>query len=303
MSSGNTEGVVTDIQRFSIHDGPGIRTLVFLKGCPLVCPWCSNPETQKTERQILFYAFKCIGCGRCKEVCPRGAILEGDIRIDTDKCDLCGLCTEACPPGALQMSGSTMSVGELLDVVEKDRVFYEKSGGGVTFSGGEPLVQHEFLGEALASMREAGIHTAIETTGYARWPVLDGIREYVDLFLYDLKIMDPERHRKVTGVSNEVILQNLKKLTASGAGITVRVPVIPGYTSDEANLRSVFEFVSSLDSTPEVNILPYHKLGKSKYGYAGREYGLDEIEPPEDGEMQAIAALAESYDLTCTIGG
>jgi pyruvate formate lyase activating enzyme len=213
------KGIITDIQRFSVHDGPGIRTLVFLKGCPLSCPWCCNPETQREEPELLFYEFKCISCGKCVAICPESAIgRPGEPRIDRERCTMCGACARVCPSGALKIRGDVMSVDEVYEVIAKDRIFYDKSGGGVTFSGGEPLVQHEFLLAMLEKLRSERIHTAVETSGYAGWDVLDGVREKVDLFLYDLKIMDAENHLSVVGVGNSPKPCGASGSSASSAG-------------------------------------------------------------------------------------
>ena len=298
------KGIVTDIQRFSVHDGPGIRTLVFLKGCPLSCPWCCNPETQREEPELLFYEFKCISCGKCVAICPESAIgRPGEPRIDRERCTMCGACAQVCPSGALKISGDLMSVDEVYEVIAKDRIFYDKSGGGVTFSGGEPLVQHEFLLAMLEKLRGERIHTAVETTGYAGWDVLDGVREKVDLFLYDLKIMDTANHLGVVGVSNSPIFDNLKRLVSSGSDVVVRVPVIPGYTHDDDNLQKIFAFAASLGGIKTINLLPYHGYGKSKYTSVGREYGLESVTALEKAEMERLAETVRSFGLECVIGG
>jgi pyruvate formate lyase activating enzyme len=298
------KGIVTDIQRFSVHDGPGIRTLVFLKGCPLSCPWCCNPETQREEPELLFYEFKCISCGKCVAICPESAIgRPGEPRIDRELCTMCGACAQVCPSGALKISGDLMSVDEVYEVIAKDRIFYDKSGGGVTFSGGEPLVQHEFLLAMLEKLRGERIHTAVETTGYAGWDVLDGVREKVDLFLYDLKIMDAANHLGVVGVGNSPILDNLKRLVSSGSDVVVRVPVIPGYTHEHDNLPKIFAFAASLGGVKTINLLPYHGYGKSKYTSVGREYGLESVAALEEAEMERLAGIVRGFGLECVIGG
>jgi pyruvate formate lyase activating enzyme len=298
------KGIVTDIQRFSVHDGPGIRTLVFLKGCPLSCPWCCNPETQEADPELLFYEFKCIECGKCVAACAENAIGQaGKPRVDRGRCTLCGECAKACPSGALKMRGDPMTVDEVYAVIEKDRIFYDKSGGGVTFSGGEPLVQWEFLLAMLEKLRREGIHTAVETTGYAPWETVEKVKGRVDLFLYDLKILDDAVHRETVGVSNDLVRENLGRLASDGAQVIVRIPVIPGYTQDVKNIRSIFSFVASLGRIKTVHLLPYHGYGKSKYKSVGRTYGLEDVTPPEREDMDALAARAEDFGLECVIGG
>lgn len=298
------KGIVTDIQRFSVHDGPGIRTLIFLKGCPLRCPWCCNPETQLKEREIAFYEFKCIGCNNCFKVCPQSAILQtGNLRVDRSRCNLCGACVEVCPSGALKIIGDAMTVDEVYAVIEKDRIFYEKSGGGVTFSGGEPLGQIDFLIGLLDRVKEAGIHTAVETSGYAEWTVFEKMKEKVDLFLYDLKILDEVKHRDIIRVENRVILDNLQKLVKEGVNVVVRIPVIPELTHNGYNIENILKFVSSLEKIKSIHLLPYHKLGKSKYKHSGRDYELESIEPPDGSEMEKLAEKARQFGLDCIIGG
>jgi pyruvate formate lyase activating enzyme len=298
------KGIISDIQRFSIHDGPGIRTLIFLKGCPLSCPWCCNPETQLRDREIVFYDFKCIGCDNCVKACTRSAIIKSEKqRIDKNKCDLCGSCIETCPSGALKIIGDMMTTDQIRDLVVKDRVFYEKSGGGVTFSGGEPFVQNEFLNSVLERMKDEGIHTAVETSGYTDWSIIDKLRSKIDLFLYDLKIINPKRHLDITGVDNSPILYNLEKLASIGSNVNVRVPVIPGYTFFKNNINEIFEYTASLKNIKTVHLLPYHGYGKKKYSYSGRTYELESLEPPSEDQIKTLVKLAEKLGLECITGG
>jgi pyruvate formate lyase activating enzyme len=297
-------GNITDIQRFSIHDGPGIRTLIFFKGCPLSCPWCCNPETQSGASEIVFYDFKCIGCKNCLRACTREAILRpGKHHVDSQRCDLCGACVDVCPSGALKIAGTPMSVEELVEVVEKDRIFYEKSGGGVTITGGEPLSQPSFLYALLDALKKQGFHTAIETSGFGDWACLENIRPKTDLFLFDLKLLDSRKHREVTGVDNAAILSNLKKLIETGSNVVVRIPVIPGYTADDGNIEEIFRFVVSLGKIKTIHLLPYHNLGRSKYRYSGREYPLPSLEPPRAQDVARLKVQAENAGLGCIIGG
>jgi len=293
-----TTGTVFNIQRYSIHDGPGIRTTVFLKGCPLNCWWCQNPESQLSGREMVFWEDRCIGCGACSTICPSGAIqIKNGIPVtEKEKCILCGKCIEKCPALAREMIGKKITAEEIIKEVEKDLVFYEESGGGVTFSGGEPLEQPEFLEELLNACQKKKIHTAVDTSGYVSWEILNKISSKVDLFLYDLKIMDSKRHKKYTGVSNELILENLKKLSSVHNNIFVRFPVIPGINDDYQNIKEMGEFLSSLKVT-QVNLLPYHYIGVDKYRRLGRTYKLATTQPPSEEKLSEISAILEKFNL------
>jgi len=293
-----TTGTVFNIQRYSIHDRPGIRTTVFLKGCPLNCWWCQNPESQLSGQEIIFWEDRCIGCGACSTICPSGAIqIKNGIPVtEKEKCILCGKCIEKCPALAREMIGKKITAEEIIKEVEKDLVFYEESGGGVTFSGGEPLEQPEFLEELLNACQKKKIHTAVDTSGYVSWEILNKISSKVDLFLYDLKIMDSKRHKKYTGVSNELILENLKKLSSVHNNIFVRFPVIPGINDDYQNIKEMGEFLSSLKVT-QVNLLPYHYIGVDKYRRLGRTYKLATTQPPSEEKLSEISAILEKFNL------
>ena len=298
------EGRIFDIQRFSLHDGPGIRTLVFLKGCPLRCIWCSNPESQKYNPEIMFNAATCMDCGTCKAVCPQNAIEENKNtdRINRQWCDECGSCTEACPTQALQFSGNNMSVATVLTEIEKDREFYESSGGGVTFSGGEPLGQPEFLKHVLMACKSRDIHTALETCGVANWEHLENILAYTDLFLYDVKQMDPVEHEKLTGYDNRLVLENLEKLCRIGANVIIRMPVVPGLNDSEKNLTATAELMIRFDIA-EIHLLPYHNYGENKYRMLGNDYSLTDLEPVLEKNLDAPKHLFERYGLRANIGG
>ncbi len=299
-----SKGMVFNIQKYSIHDGPGIRTTVFLKGCPLNCWWCHNPESQEYNREIVFWEDRCIGCGDCEKACKSGAITAGEKGPEIDKtdCILCGRCTDACPAGALETIGKIMSAEDVMREIEKDFIFYEESGGGVTFSGGEPLVQDEFLYELLSDCRKKDIHTALDTSGYAPRKALLKVREKVDLFLYDIKHMDDSKHQRYTGVSNRIILENLKVLAQSGSSIIVRFPVIPGINDDEENISKTGKFIASLN-LKDISLLPYHNTGTDKFGKLGRIYKLPDILPPPGEKMLSIKEKLKKMGLNVKIGG
>jgi len=268
--------MVFNLMRFSTEDGPGLRTTVFLKGCPLTCPWCHNPESQSPEVEVIFRERRCIGCGSCAFVCPQGILGPGGIRAGEGarECLRCGTCASVCPAEAREAVGREMTAAQVMAEILKDRDFFEESGGGVTFSGGEPLAQPEFLTALLLSCREAEIHTAVDTSGAAPAGVVDRVAPLTDLFLYDLKVMDDRRHRELTGAGNGLILANLVRLVEAGRRVVVRVPVIPGYNDDQANLAALAGFLGGLEPRPRVELLPYHAIGLEKYRLLGR------AEPP-----------------------
>jgi len=303
-SDPKTTGTVFNIQRYSIHDGPGIRTTVFLKGCPLNCWWCQNPESRLSGQEMVFWGDRCIGCGACSTICPSGAIqIKNGIPVtEKEKCILCGKCIEKCPALAREMIGKKLTTEEVIKEIEKDLIFYEESGGGVTFSGGEPLGQSEFLEGLLNGCREKKIHTAVDTSGYISWGILNKIHSKVDLFLYDLKIMDKKRHKKYTGVSNEIILENLEKLSSVHNNIFIRFPVIPDINDDYQNIRKIGEFLSSLEIT-QVNLLPYHYIGKDKYRRLGRTYKLENIQPPSEEKLSEVSVILRKFNLNVKLRG
>lgn len=286
-------GLIFDIQRFSIHDGPGIRTTVFLKGCPVSCLWCHNPESRSAAPQIAFYKSKCIGCGRCASACPHGAILETVTRLDRSLCRVCGACAEKCPTEALQLVGRRVTVDEVVDAVMRDEPFYRTSGGGVTLSGGEPLHQTEFCVELLRACREKGLHTCVDTTGYGTWEKLAALAELTNLFLYDIKAVDMGKHERLCGVGNQVILENARKLVDSGAAVIFRAPLVPGLNDSPEDLRALAEFVLSLPGDQRLELMPYHSIGAGKYEALGMEYALPDLEPPADvdGHRAALASM------------
>ncbi len=293
-------GTVFDIRKYSIHDGPGIRTTVFFKGCPLECRWCHNPEGRSHQPELIFRPARCILCDDCLQVCPHDAVSRvGDvILVDRARCQVSGECAVVCNAEALQVVGRVMTVQQVVAELEHDTIFYEQSGGGVTFGGGEPLAQPRFLRELLVACRSRSLHTAVDTTGFTPWKVLDEIRQNVDLFLYDLKLFDETRHRKWTGVSNATILTNLRKLSELGHKIIIRIPIIPGINDDEENLRQTGSFLSSLPNVPPVELLPYHNIAEGKYAGMGMNYELTGIHAPAQGQMQTVIALLTGYGLT-----
>ena len=290
-------GTIFDIKRFAVHDGPGIRTTVFFKGCPLRCLWCHNPESMKKQKQIVFFPSKCIGCGECVKRCPNGAIEftpEGR-KYYRDKCTLCGTCVEYCYAEATVMEGKEVTVEEVIEEVKKDMPFYENSNGGVTLSGGEPTMQPDFCLAILQESKKAGMHTAIDTSGQVKWETFKKILEYVDLVLYDIKHSDPVKHKEYTGVSNETIISNLKKLDELGIPIDIRMPMIPGLNDSEENLTAVAELLKDMKNAQNVKLLPYHRLGEGKYERLGMEYVLKDVEPPDKTRMEHLAGFMRSH--------
>ncbi len=297
------KALIFDIKRYAIHDGPGIRTSIFFKGCPLRCWWCHNPEGQEFYPEMMYYESRCIICGTCVEVCPQKAVSIVNEKVVTNRqlCDNCGICVEHCPTGAREMAGKWYTIQELLEEIEKDRPFYDESGGGVTVSGGEPLMQHEFVVRFLEELKCKGIHTAVDTSGYASKEVMKEVCRFTDLFLYDLKIMDPKKHLLYTEVRNDLILSNLKLLDDLGARIWVRFPLIPGVNDDEASIRAMGEFVSTFRNVEQLNVLPYHPLGVSKAERLDKTQ--KKFEQPSQQLINKVVGLLEEYDLLVRVGG
>lgn len=298
------KGIIFDIQRFSVHDGPGIRTIVFFKGCPLRCRWCSNPESQHKESQVMFIQRNCIGCGHCTRECPKGALsFTPSFHVDHDKCQLCGKCVEVCYPEALNFSGYSRSVEEVMETLVKDRIHYKRSGGGITLSGGEPLAQPEFAEALLKACKARGWHTAIETTAFTSEMVLDKVLPWLDLVLLDIKHMDGRKHQEYTGRSNEPILHNAKYISQFSVPMIIRVPVIPTFNSEVHEIEDIASFASSIKGVKELHLLPYHRLGESKYGYLNRDYLMKEIKSPTNEYMETLKKVVEGKGLICKIGG
>ena len=299
------KGLVFNIQRFSVNDGPGVRTIVFLNGCPLRCKWCCNPESQELKPVVMFKAQNCVGCGNCTVVCPTGASdLNVPGKIDHSKCIACGKCVDVCYHKALEMSGKEMRVEDLMIELYKDRVVYRRSGGGITVSGGEALVQHEFLLELLKTCKSLGWHTAIETTGFASKEVLDKIVPWLDLVMMDIKHINPEIHKEFTGVDNKKILENAIYISGIANEMIVRVPVIPGFNADRTTIAGIAEFTSKyMHNIRELHLLPYHDLGSNKYGMLGKDYELTGVKAPGTSTMEELKETVEKFGLQCKIGG
>ncbi len=299
------KGKIFNIMKYSIHDGPGIRTTVFFKGCPLKCQWCHNPESQGFDQELMYRPERCVRCGRCLEICSSGAIisLEGKLEYLRDKCLACGECCTVCHAGVRELVAKTMSVNEVMTEIEKDVVFYDESGGGVTFSGGEAMMQPEFLLEILKNCQKQEIHTAIETCGFVNLDSLQTISNYVDLFLYDIKMMDSGKHQDVTGAPNELILSNLRWLTEHHPKVIVRIAIILGINDDEENLHQIGKFVASLKQVTEIHCLPYHKAGVEKYQRLDRKYRLLDLQAPDSEYMEEIARKLRRFGVTVKIGG
>ncbi|MCB2295630.1 glycyl-radical enzyme activating protein [Clostridium algoriphilum] len=299
-----TKGIVFDIQKFSVHDGPGVRTIVFLKGCPLSCKWCCNPESQIEMPQVMFMEQNCTGCKRCSEVCKNFAInFNLPNRVDQSKCVHCGKCVEVCFSEALNMAGNVKSVKEILTELSKDDIIYRRSGGGITLSGGEALAQPDFTKELLKGCKAKGFHTAIETSGFTSRTVLERVLPWLDLIMLDIKHMDSNKHKEYVGQNNETILENAKIIAQSGKPLIIRIPIITGFNDDENNIRATAKFVVSLKKVKEIHLLPYHRLGQNKYDYLGYKYKMPELKPPLEEDMTYLKKVVEAEGLVCKIGG
>jgi pyruvate formate lyase activating enzyme len=312
------KGMIYDIQRFSVHDGPGIRTIVFLKGCPLKCLWCHSPESISFGNVLSWFEIRCIGvekCGRCIPACPENAIRVGKqvsphqddtyinvIEVDRNKCTNCGGCEKACTSKALFLTGVYYTVDEVMERVLKDRSYYQKSGGGVTVSGGEPLSQIDFTLELLKRVKQEGIHTALDTTGFAKWETLEKTVPYVDLYLYDIKHTDSEEHKVLCNVPNELIIENVYKLARAGGKLQLRAVIIPGFNDNPQHFEKLARICCDIrDSLQVLQLLPYHKLGAVKHQRLSQDNPMPDIDPPTDEHMEDIKEYFESFGLPVRI--
>lgn len=288
------EGLIFNIQRFCINDGPGIRTTVFFKGCPLSCLWCHNPESQKKAAELLFFRDKCINCGKCALACENGVhIFDGMHIVQREKCIACRSCEAVCRYNALELTGRTASADEVIKTVLADKEFFDDSGGGLTLSGGEPFMQPEFMLELLKKAKESSVHTCVETCGFTSSQRLLGASEYVDIFLFDYKLSDSELHRKYTGVGNEAILDNLRLLSDNGSKIILRCPVIPGVNDNEHHFRAIGETAEKFSGITGVEIAPYHELGLSKSDSLGKSVNAFSV--PSAQEAQEYIDRVKRY--------
>jgi len=299
-------GSISTVQRYSTKDGPGIRSTVFFKGCPLGCLWCSNPELIRSKPDLLYTGEKCARCGTCIEVCPQDALSfadDGFLEVDRALCDGCGACVEVCPNGALELIGRSVTVDELSKDLLKDRVFYQTSKGGVTFSGGEPLWQSGFVAQVARRMKAEGIHTALDTAGDVGWCHFEEVLDHIDLVLFDIKFANHVLHRRYIGRENDLILANLQLLSQRGIPMHIRLVMIPGINDSEAEIRARMEIVCSLRSVHQIDILPYHRFGAGKYARLGLEYPLMDLEEHTSEKIAEMKILVEGYGIRTTIGG
>ncbi len=298
-------GVIFNIQRYSVNDGPGIRTTVFLKGCPLHCPWCHNPESISTEKDLALRPERCIRCGVCYATCRNHAVLKDDGTYTTvrEKCLKCGDCIDLCVADGRVIFGREVTTEDVMEEIKKDVVFYRQSGGGASFSGGEPLLQHVFLCSLLETCKREGIHTTVDTTGYTSPAILERVAENTDLFLYDIKTLDDDLHRQYTGVSNQRILANLRLLAKWKKDIIIRVPVIPGINDNEISIRAIGVFVARIGGVRELHLLPYHESGVEKYHRLGMEYTMKAVSPPRPEKLELLMSIARDHVATVSSGG
>ena len=298
-------GLVFNIQRYSIHDGPGIRTTVFMKGCPLSCTWCHNPEGLLPEPELLIVPDRCTGCGACLEACPNPTVAgpDGRERTDREACTSCGRCVEVCVAGARRLVGDRVSVNEVVSEIERDLPFYEETGGGATFSGGEPLAQPDFLLACLRECRERRIATAVDTSGAAERELILEVAGATDLFLYDLKLIDEELHEKHTGASLAPLIENLRAIDDAGAPVVIRFPLVPGVTDERSNIEALGKLVESLENARAVHVLPFHRTASDKYTRLDRAWEHEGLEPAAADRTAEAAKLLEGFGLTVSIGG
>lgn len=295
----NHIGNLFDIQRWSLHDGDGIRTVIFLKGCPLRCLWCCNPESQVDAPQINIFSERCSSCGACMEACPEKnalSAMKGGF-IDRNSCTGCGACARVCAKGARNILGMSMSADEIMKEILKDGIFYRRSGGGVTFSGGEPFLQSSILREVISRCHAIGLSTAVETSGFFSWRDNMDIIQKLDMVLMDIKHMDSPTHQKITGVSNHRILSNARSISNENIPMIIRVPVVPGINDSLENINAIVQFVRTLKSLRYMELLPYHTLGKGKYSTLGMQYALEGVMPPEEEHLEKLKQIIRDNDI------
>ncbi len=300
------KGIIFDIKRYAIHDGPGIRTTVFLKGCPLRCQWCQNPEGLELDAEVFWRENRCAeDCRACVTACPSRAVSKNGNRVvvDKKKCDFCRICDDACVYDALEIVGREVSVEEIMEEIEKDRVFFDESGGGVTFSGGEPLLQADFLQSLIEEVKKSNIHVALDTSGCVPFEDLQRVSDRVDLFLYDLKIMEDETHKKYTGVSNQIILENLKKLSDKKKAIHVRIPLVSGVNDDKQNIQRFAEYLRTLRNVKNISLLAYHRGGCEKYRRLQKEEQLRTFQSPSKKRMEEVKKFLVDSGFSVKMGG
>lgn len=298
-------GAIFAIKRYALHDGPDLRVTVFLQGCPLSCRWCHNPEGLQTAPSMLTAPGRCVDCGECVKVCPQGALFPGSggMARDGEACTTCGRCAEACPALAHECVGARRSVVEVMTEIRKEIPFFAGNRGGVTFSGGEPLAQPDFLEALLLACRDLDLHRAVDTSGFASPETITRMARLADLFLFDIKHMDPEVHRRATGVDNALILSNLRLLAESGARISLRLPLIPGVNDDSGNIRATGLFATSLPGVKDIDVLPYHAAARAKYAKLGLPCPGDDIPPSEAGDVQRAVNILQDCGLCVRVGG